>query len=203
MSNSKVKKNLFFCTLYTQTMSGRNPKGAALGQSHYESSEIVDCFEGLIKPLTIDLKQREATFTARDLSLFVGQLQQFQQECLGAFNKPPNAPVRIPAKLFKVNPKRQLTKDSAIYTMLKSAYRFRINHGWKKWDFSNPAKKQKNADLVQAIRNQLIKKRYIMVPKIAIMEPVPDTTRKTITSLVKKIGGKTQKKKTDMYTECV
>lgn len=175
-------------------MSGRNPKGAALGQSHYESSEIVDCFEGLIKPLTIDLKQREATFTARDLSLFVGQLQQFQQECLGAFNKPPNAPVRIPAKLFKVNPKRQLTKDSAIYTMLKSAYRFRNIHGWKKWDFSNPAKKQKNADLVQAIRNQLIKKRYIMVPKIAIMEPVPDTTRKTITSLVKKIGGKNSKK---------
>jgi hypothetical protein len=172
-------------------MSGRNPKGAALGQSHFESAEVVDCFNDLIKPLTQELKplQRDITFTARDLSLLIGQLQQFQQECLGAFNRPNNAPIRIPAKLFKVNTKQPLTKDSAIYTILLSAYTFRLRHGWKKWDFSNPNKKQKNADLVQFVRNRLVKANIITLPKIAIMDPVSDAHRKTVTSLVKKIGG--------------
>jgi hypothetical protein len=172
-------------------MSGRNPKGAALGQSHFESTEVVDCFNDLIKPLTQELKslQRDITFTARDLSLLIGQLQQFQQECLGAFNRPSNAPIRIPAKLFKVNTKKPLAKDSAIYTILLGAYTFRLRHGWKKWDFSNASKKQKNADLVQSIRNKLIKSNIISLPKIAIIDPVSDAHRKTVASLVKKIGG--------------
>lgn len=172
-------------------MSGRNPKGAALGQSHFESAEVVDCFNDIIEPLTLELKplQRDIAFTARDLSLLIGQLQQFQQECLGAFNRPNNAPIRIPAKLFKVNLKKPLTKDCAIYTILLSAYKFYLRHGWKKWDFSNPSKKQKNADLVQYIRNKLIKSNIISLPKIAIMDPVSDGHRKTVASLVKKIGG--------------
>lgn len=166
-------------------MSGRNPRGAALGASFYESPEIVDCFQDIIEPLTVDLKQRDTSFTARDLSLFVGQLQQFQQECLGAFNRPPNPPLRIPAKLFKVTPKVSLTIDTPIYTMLKTAYRHRLNHGWKKWDFGNPLKKQRNADLVQAIRVHLIKKQYITIPKIAISEQVSDI--KEVYALVKSI----------------
>lgn len=171
-------------------MSGRNPKGAALGASHYESSEIVGCFQDLVKPLSTDFKQRDITFTARDLSLLFGQLQQFQQECLGAFNRPANAPLRIPAKLFKMRKNDQLTKDSPVYTILRAAYQFRLNHSWKKWDFGNPAKKQRNADLIQAIRTNLIKKGLITIPKIAIMDPVTETTRKTIISLIKKIGGR-------------
>ncbi len=169
-------------------MSGRNPKGAALGASHYESSEIVNCFQDIIEPLTVDLKQRDTSFTARDLSLFVGQLQQFQQECLGAFNRPPNPPIRIPAKLFKVSPKIPLTTETPIYTMLKTAYRHRLNHGWKKWDFGNPLKKQRNADLVQAIRVHLVKKQYITIPRIAISDTVSDI--KAVYSLIKGIGGK-------------
>ena len=172
-------------------MSGRNPKGAALGQSHFESTDIVECFNDIVKPLTQELskQQRDISFTARDLSLLIGQLQQFQQECLGAFNRPNNAPVRIPAKLFKVSKKTPLKKDSAIYTILQSAYTFRIRHNWKKWDFSNTSKKQKNADLVQAIRTALIKKKFINLPKIAIMEPVTDAHRKTVIAMIKKLGG--------------
>jgi SWI/SNF related-matrix-associated actin-dependent regulator of chromatin subfamily C len=171
-------------------MSGRNPKGAALGASHYESSEIVDCFQDLVKPLSTDFKQRDISFNARDLSLLVGQLQQFQQECLGAFNRPATAPIRIPAKFFRVKSSEPLTKESAVYTILRSAYQFRLNHSWKKWDFGNPAKKQRNADLIQAIRTNLIKKGFITIPKISIMDPVTETTRKSIISLIKKVGGK-------------
>lgn len=172
-------------------MSGRNPKGAALEQSHFESQEVVDCFEEIVQPLNqeLSLQQRDVSYTARDLSLLVGQLQQFQQECLGAFNRPNSYPIRIPAKLLKVTPKTPLTKESPIYTILSAAYSYRLKHGWKKWDFSNPAKKQKNADLISSIRNVLIKRKFISIPKIAIMEPFDENQRKTVLSLIKKIGG--------------
>ncbi|KAF1802866.1 hypothetical protein V8B55DRAFT_1594929 [Mucor lusitanicus] len=171
-------------------MSKRNPKGAALGQSHFESADVVDCFTDIVKPLTQELakQQRDITFTARDLSLLIGQLQQFQQDCLGAFNRPNNAPVRIPAKLFKVSKNTPLKKDTAIYTILHSAYTFRIRHSWKRWDFGNPSKKQKNADLVQAVRTALIKKGFIHIPKIAIMDPVTDAHRKTVIAMIKRLG---------------
>lgn len=162
-----------------------------MGQSHFESADVVDCFTDIVKPLTQELakQQRDITFTARDLSLLIGQLQQFQQDCLGAFNRPNNAPVRIPAKLFKVSKNTPLKKDTAIYTILHSAYTFRIRHSWKKWDFGNPSKKQKNADLVQAVRTALIKKGFIHIPKIAIMDPVTDAHRKTVIAMIKRLGG--------------
>lgn len=169
----------------------RNPKGAALGQSHFESQEVVDRFEDIVQPLNQELsfQQRDVSYSARDLSLLVGQLQQFQQECLGAFNRPNSYSVRIPAKLLKVNSKSPLKKESPIYTILLGAYSYMLKHGWKKWDFSNPAKKQKNAELINSIRNLLIKKRIISVPKIAVMEPYDENHHKTVLSLIKKIGG--------------
>ncbi|KAI8358401.1 hypothetical protein BD560DRAFT_405946 [Blakeslea trispora] len=171
-------------------MSGRNPKGAALSQSHFESPEVVDCFLDLVDPLVDELGSvpRDIVLTARDLSLLIGQLQQFQQDCLGAFNRPTHAPVRIPAKLLKVSGKQKLTTASPIYQILLSAYSFRLKHGWKKWDFTNPTKKQKNADLVQFIRTVLIKCNLIHVPKIAVADSVDDTVKKTVMSLAKKMG---------------
>ncbi|CEP16501.1 hypothetical protein [Parasitella parasitica] len=171
-------------------MSGRNPKGAALEQSYFESADVVKCFNDIVKPLSQELskQQRDITFTARDLSLLIGQLQQFQQECLGAFNRPNNAPVRIPAKLFKVVKNTPLKKNSAVYTILLSAYKFRIRYNWKKWDFSNPLKRQKNADLVKDIRKTLIHKKLINLPKIAIMEPATDDYRKTVSAMIRRLG---------------
>ncbi|KAI8985482.1 hypothetical protein BDB01DRAFT_89854 [Pilobolus umbonatus] len=171
-------------------ISGRNPKGAALDSSHYESQDIVDCFQPLIEPLTHALQpyQKDIYLTARDLSSLIGQIQQFQQDCLGAFNRPPQAPVRIPAKLFKVNKPNLL--NSAIYTILFAAYHYRISHGWKKWDWTNPAKKQKNADLIRAIRQQLIQQNWIVVPKIALHESIPESAIGTVMSYVQQIEGK-------------
>ncbi|RCH86657.1 hypothetical protein CU098_002027, partial [Rhizopus stolonifer] len=171
-------------------MSGRNPKGAALSQSHYESPDVVACFEKIVSPLLAELQslQGDVAFTARELSLLTGQLQQFQQDCLGAFNRPTNAPIRIPAKLLKVQNKQVITPDSAIYTVLLGAYSFRLRQGWKRWEFTNPSKKQKNADLIQSIRNLLIKRRFIHVPKIAMVESVDDNCKKAVLSMVKKIG---------------
>ncbi|KAI7902570.1 uncharacterized protein BX663DRAFT_62213 [Cokeromyces recurvatus] len=173
-------------------MSRRNPKGAALEQSHYESPEVVNCFNDIIEPLFQELKslQRDLSLTAQDLSLLIGQLQQFQQDCLGAFNRPTNAPLRIPAKLLKVEKNTVLTTDSPIYTILLGAYTYRLKHGWKKWDFSNPAKKQRNADLVHSVRDLLIKSKFIAVPRITLTDSIDDSHYKIIFSLIKKIGGK-------------
>jgi hypothetical protein len=173
-------------------MAGRNPKGAALGQSHYESDDISKCFEAIVEPLLQELEQPDIQFTARDLSLLVGQMQQFQQDCLGAFNRPSTAPIRIPVKLFKVTAK--LSTDSPLYTILQSAYTFRLQHNWKRFDFTNPSKKQKNADLFQFVRQQLVKQNYISIPKMYIAETETDSVRKSITSLVKKLDGKKKKK---------
>lgn len=197
-------------------MAGRNPRGAVLDQKYYESKDIISYFDNLCEPLLAELRLQkngsDLQFDARDLSIFIGQLQQFQQENLGIFSKPTsNLPLRIPARLFKMNHPSAVNNTSGsgskknkkkpsyttplsfkqhpLYIILLAAYIFRIKHNWKKWELNNPSKKLKNFELIQFIRTYLIKQKFIIPPKILLDKSVPNNAKKTIQSLVKKING--------------
>ncbi|CAO3622175.1 unnamed protein product [Cunninghamella echinulata] len=152
---------------------------------------IISYFENLCEPLLTELQLQNGSdfqFDTRDLSIFIGQLQQFQQEYLGIFNRPTNnPPLRIPSRLFKTNHPATMMNNTAnnnknkrkpsytsplsykqhpLYIILLAAYIFRIKHNWKKWELNNPSKKMKNMELVQYIRTYLIKQKFIIPPKI-------------------------------------
>ncbi|KAI9253976.1 hypothetical protein BDA99DRAFT_168628 [Phascolomyces articulosus] len=166
----------------------RKAKDANVQLQFYEQSNIITCFETIKEPLLSELhhQQPDLTFKARDLSILIGYLQQFQQDFLGLNNRANNAPLRIPAKLFKFDQERPLTIDSPVYHILRAAYTYRIVHNWRKFDFG-PSKKNKNADLIRSIRDELYQASLINLPTIGFDDSVPSSARKTITSLAKKI----------------
>ncbi|KAF7730851.1 hypothetical protein EC973_001369 [Apophysomyces ossiformis] len=170
-------------------MAGGNPKGTGLDPSYYELPETIACFESIRGPLLAELQpqQRDISFDARDLSVLTGQLQQFQADFLGIHNRPANAPLRIPAKLFKLHEKRRLSKESPLYTILLAAFTYRISNSWRKWDFTNPSKKSKNSELIQFIRSFLIRTKIIIPPRIAFADSMSEATKKALVPLARKI----------------
>ncbi|KAI7849914.1 hypothetical protein BDC45DRAFT_573424 [Circinella umbellata] len=167
----------------------RKAKDANVQLQFYEQINIITSFESIKEPLLSELQhqQPDLTFEARDLSILIGHLQQFQQDFLGINNiRPNNAPLRIPAKLFKVEPNQPLTIDSPVYHILRATYTYRIAHDWRKFDFG-PSKKSKNVDLIRSIRDELFQINLINLPIIGLDNSVPNSARKTITNLAKKI----------------
>lgn len=194
MKDSDLKTALssafsFSLSICTQTatrrnMATRNPKGAPIDPEFYEQPSTIACFEDIRQSLVEELQQND--IEARDLSLLTCQLQQFQQDHLGFNTKIANAPPRIPAKLFKLEPNVRETTDSPLYTILLAAYTHRANHQWRKWDFA-PSKKTKNVDLIQSIRDTLVQAGWIQVPKVAFSNTVPEAARKSLMSMIKKM----------------
>lgn len=179
----------FSLSICTQTatrrnMATRNPKGAPIDPEFYEQPSTIACFEDIRQSLVEELQQND--IEARDLSFLTCQLQQFQQDHLGFNTKIANAPPRIPAKLFKLEPNVRETTDSPLYTILLAAYTHRANHQWRKWDFA-PSKKTKNIDLIQSIRDMLVQAGWIQVPKVAFSNTVPEAARKSLMSMIKKM----------------
>ncbi|KAF9161021.1 hypothetical protein DFQ26_004940 [Actinomortierella ambigua] len=173
-------------------MAARRKSGGA-DIKHYESQDIIDHFEHVREPLAQDLKkshpEADVSFTAKDLSLFVYALQQFQEDVLGATGAhilASGAPARIPAKLFRHD---VLSTTSPIYKILKSAYEFRHTQGWRDWDLLNPAKRTLYIELVSHIRNDLVSQGTIKNPTVALVDAIESEERERLTTSVKRLGG--------------
>lgn len=186
-------------------MTSRNPKGTVLDQRHYESSDVISQFEPICDQLMADLRSHNAdiTLSGQDLSVFLWQLQRFQQDHLGVLGNHANGtvPLRIPAKLFKLGShpvydtahnkkkkskktKKHLDKTHPIYTILLSAYSFRSD---RHWDFAD---KEATMQLIQHIRTTLLDHGFITPPRIEFGPSVPSSAKKSLTPLVRRLGGK-------------
>ncbi|KAF9977239.1 hypothetical protein BGZ73_006602 [Actinomortierella ambigua] len=173
-------------------MAARRKSGGA-DVKHYESQDIIDNFEHVRESLAQDLKksqpEADVSFTAKDLSLFVYALQQFQEDVLGATSAhilASGAPARIPAKLFRHD---VLSTNSPIYKILKSAYEFRHTQGWRDWDLLNPAKRTLYIELVSHIRNDLVSQGTIKNPSVALVDAIEGEERERLSTSVKRLGG--------------
>lgn len=164
----------------------RNPKGATIDLGYYESPSVIASFDNIKASLLRELRpqQPQIQLEARDLSLLIAQIQQFQIDNLGIHNRPNQCPLRIPAKLFKLE--EPLDEKSPVYKILLAAYTYRISHGWHKFEF-NPAKRTKYMDMVRFIREFLINEKVIQQPRIAFARSLGETERKTLTSMAKKL----------------
>jgi hypothetical protein len=145
----------------------------------------------------------DITLTGQDLSVFLWQLQRFQQDHLGVLGNHSDGtvPLRIPAKLFKLDPTHNKKKKAAkktkkhhdldethpIYTILLSAYCYRLDHHWQQWDFTN---KDTTMQLIHHVRTALLDHGFLTPPRIAFGPSVPLAAKKALTALVRRVGGK-------------
>ncbi|CAJ0638495.1 16327_t:CDS:2 [Entrophospora sp. SA101] len=135
----------------------------------FELSTTIALIDAIRKSLMQDLSRKNKKFkntTSRELSIFLGRLQIFQEEKLGTRLKVPKKasfPTKIPSKLFKFGSATIPTTKSPIYHILKSAYKFKYSKKWEKWDWDNI---EEITELISILRNVLIEKKIIKIPII-------------------------------------
>ncbi|KAF8930298.1 hypothetical protein BGZ58_008332 [Dissophora ornata] len=171
-------------------MAARKSGGSDI--AFYHSPDIIAQFDHIKDDLARDLQTTQdgsvITFSGQDLALFIHALQQFQQDVLGAHSAQafPEAPARIPAKLFR---SKNLTTSTALYKILITAYEYRQRHGWADWDLSNPSKQNQYVAMVGHIREVLVSSGLLKNPSIVFAESVNTEDREGLSSSIIKLGG--------------
>lgn len=174
------------------TMTARRKSGGS-DVRYYEAQDTIAQFDRIADDLTRDLQKSQPgsdiTITAKELATFTHGLQQFQEDVLGTSNAQliPNAPARIPAKIFRTD---TITSGSPIYKALKAAYEFRQTQGWRRWDFASVSKRQQHLSLVSHIRKELVSQNLIKNPVVAFDDTIDKEDLEKLGAIVVRMGGK-------------
>ncbi|CAJ0752375.1 20749_t:CDS:2 [Entrophospora sp. SA101] len=169
-----------------------NTKVPQVDLRFYERSTTIAYIDAIRQSLIHDLASTNPNFktvTSRELSIFLGRLQIFQEEKLGTkLNVPKKSmlPTKIPSKLFKVE--ATLTNESPIYYLLQSAYMYKISKKWKKWNWDHNVKDM--IEMVSIVRNYLIEKGIIKNPVVMFNQSLVVKRIRELKKIVKKLGGR-------------
>jgi hypothetical protein len=167
-------------------------KNGGIDLTFYEHEATILSFDNIRGQLLQDLGKPDLNISSRDMSLFTGRLQQFQEDALGLnAHKNINVPFRLPSKLFKVDSNGKLTTSHPLFQILLAAYSFMLNQGWNNnYDFITTGKRPKVIEMITHVTEVLIEKDIIRKPRIAFAASVDDQNRKALAKLARSTGGK-------------
>lgn len=160
---------------------------------------LLQALESYLEPIKSALTQqgidpsaipsKSGSLSASDLADLVFELQTFQEEVLGV-NAPrpanPDAstplarhPVRIPAELFLSTSSHQSTsiappESSHLRLLLQEALAHLASTGKSTWNFSDPAQKTTNVELITHLRQQLTQAAALEHPTIAVSASITE-----------------------------
>ncbi|CAG8709868.1 10303_t:CDS:2 [Dentiscutata erythropus] len=158
--------------------------------NYYELPTTITRIDTIREKLIRELSQQYpdlSNVTSKELSLFLGQFQKFQEDALGRltprFDK---IPPKIPAKLFKLEPAPGL--NLPIYHTIRTAYKFRAQKKWKRWDWE--LNRNELIEMVKQIRTHLESKGFIRKFMILLGESVAGGThRQELIEHINNLGG--------------
>uniref|UniRef100_A0A452QJ21 Chromo domain-containing protein n=1 Tax=Ursus americanus TaxID=9643 RepID=A0A452QJ21_URSAM len=88
--------------------------------------------------------------TNKSLSSLVVQLLQFQEEVFGKHVS--NAPLtKLPIKCFL-----DFKAGGSLCHILAAAYKFKSDQGWRRYDFQNPSRMDRNVEMFMTIEKSLV-----------------------------------------------
>jgi hypothetical protein len=169
-----------------------NLKNGGIDLTFYEHEATILSFDNIRGKLLQELGKPDLNITSRDMSLFTGRLQQFQEDALG-LNAPKNinVPLRLPSKLFKVDSHGKLTTSHPLFQILLAAYAFMMHQGWtNNYDFITATRRTLVIEMIAYITEVLLEKNVIRKPRIAFAANVDDQNRKALAKLARTTGGK-------------
>lgn len=154
---------------------------------YYRQPDVIAAFEPLRKKLVHELPAADHIASNKELARFTEKLQLFQYAVLGPPAVAEGLPiqlVRIPNKLFK-----DLSPDGSLYTMLRTAYKWRLEHGLKKWDLENASRRSMYLELLSTLAKSLSDKGFIRQICIAFAKSLPDDVREELYELAAQMQG--------------
>merc|ERR1712193_8742 len=129
---------------------------------YWDSQETIDSLEDIRQWLLKNSKKFVQSESPNNKALadLVKQLIQFQEDSFGKHvTKPPLT--RLPMKVFM-----DFSASGSLCHVLSSAFKFKVDQGWRRFDFQSPSRVDRNVELFLNIERSLKEKGHLVLPKI-------------------------------------
>ncbi|KAM4702346.1 SWI/SNF complex subunit SMARCC2 isoform 3-T3 [Discoglossus pictus] len=152
---------------------------------YYEASDTVSQFDNVRLWLGKNYKKyiQAEPPTNKSLSSLVVQLLQFQEEVFGKHVS--NAPLtKLPMKCFL-----DFKVGGALCHILAAAYKFKSDQGWRRFDFQNPSRMDRNVEMFMNIEKSLVQNNCLSRPNIYLHPEIDSKLQSKLKDIVKRHQG--------------
>ncbi|XP_072846959.2 SWI/SNF complex subunit SMARCC2 isoform X8 [Pogona vitticeps] len=152
---------------------------------YYEASDTVSQFDSARVWLGKNYKKyiQAEPPTNKSLSSLVVQLLQFQEEVFGKHVS--NAPLtKLPIKCFL-----DFKAGGALCHILAAAYKFKSDQGWRRFDFQNPSRMDRNVEMFMTIEKSLVQNNCLSRPNIYLHPDIDPKLQAKLKDIIKRHQG--------------
>lgn len=121
--------------------------------------------------------------TSKTLAALVVQLLQFQEDAFGRRVSNP-ALTKLPAKSFL-----DFKPGGALCHILGSAYKFKSEQGWRRFDLQNPSRMDRNVEMFMTIEKTLVQNNSLTRPIVYIVSDVEQKQANKLKDIIKRHQG--------------
>uniref|UniRef100_A0A3B5MXE7 SWI/SNF related BAF chromatin remodeling complex subunit C2 n=1 Tax=Xiphophorus couchianus TaxID=32473 RepID=A0A3B5MXE7_9TELE len=159
---------------------------------YFEASDTVSQFDNVRVWLGKNYKKyiQAEPPTNKSLSSLVVQLLQFQEEVFGRHvSNPPLT--KLPMKCFL-----DFKSGGALCHILAAAYKFKSDQGWRRFDFQNPSRMDRNVEMFMTIEKSLVQNNCLTRPVIYLSSDIEPKLLGKLKDIIKRHQGSVTEDKT-------
>ncbi|KAM4582669.1 SWI/SNF complex subunit SMARCC2 isoform 1-T1 [Fundulus diaphanus] len=159
---------------------------------YFEASDTVSQFDNVRVWLGKNYKKyiQAEPPTNKSLSSLVVQLLQFQEEVFGRHvSNPPLT--KLPMKCFL-----DFKSGGALCHILAAAYKFKSDQGWRRFDFQNPSRMDRNVEMFMTIEKSLVQNNCLSRPVIYLSPDIEPKLLGKLKDIIKRHQGSVTEDKT-------
>uniref|UniRef100_A0A8C8SN38 SWI/SNF related, matrix associated, actin dependent regulator of chromatin subfamily c member 2 n=1 Tax=Pelusios castaneus TaxID=367368 RepID=A0A8C8SN38_9SAUR len=152
---------------------------------YYEAADTVGQFDSARLWLGKNYKKyiQAEPPTNKSLSSLVVQLLQFQEEVFGKHVS--NAPLtKLPIKCFL-----DFKAGGSLCHILAAAYKFKSDQGWRRFDFQNPSRMDRNVEMFMTIEKSLVQNNCLARPNIFLHQEIEPKLLGKLKDIIKRHQG--------------
>ncbi|XP_060723275.1 SWI/SNF complex subunit SMARCC2 isoform X1 [Tachysurus vachellii] len=152
---------------------------------YFEASDTVSQFDNVRVWLGKNYKKyiQAEPPTNKSLSSLVVQLLQFQEEVFGRHvSNPPLT--KLPMKSFL-----DFKAGGALCHILAAAYKFKSDQGWRRFDFQNPSRMDRNVEMFLTIEKSLVQNNCLTRPVIYLSSEIEPKLLGKMKDIIKRHQG--------------
>ncbi|KAF7712004.1 hypothetical protein HF521_001015 [Silurus meridionalis] len=152
---------------------------------YFEASDTVSQFDNVRVWLGKNYKKyiQAEPPTNKSLSSLVVQLLQFQEEVFGRHvSNPPLT--KLPMKCFV-----DFKAGGALCHILAAAYKFKSDQGWRRFDFQNPSRMDRNVEMFMTIEKSLVQNNCLTRPVIYLSSEIEPKLLGKLKDIIKRHQG--------------
>uniref|UniRef100_A0A4W5KM81 SWI/SNF related BAF chromatin remodeling complex subunit C2 n=1 Tax=Hucho hucho TaxID=62062 RepID=A0A4W5KM81_9TELE len=175
-----------------QTKMAVRKKDGGPNVKYFEASDTVSQFDNVRVWLGKNYKKyiQAEPPTNKSLSSLVVQLLQFQEEVFGRHvSNPPLT--RLPMKSFL-----DFKSGGALCHILAAAYKFKSDQGWRRFDFQNPSRMDRNVEMFMTIEKSLVQNNCLSRPVIYLSSDIEAKLLGKLKDIIKRHQGSVTEDKT-------